>query len=141
MKILAKSKNYQIISKDEDLWLRLNDSVSDPLRIGKFIGSPNDSLISNDEKYALIAGYGLMVVDLDGFFNNSNGLRKKFVNTYFRNSGQKFWINKVWQDMGFGNTTFCFHAQLKQYCINLKNETLIDFCNNNVKEIRRTVVV
>lgn len=137
MKTLTKSENIKVLSDNEDLWVRFNNSDEGLFKIGKFIGRPNDAVICSDEKYAIIAGYGLMVVDLDGFINNINGLQKKSVKIYFRENGRNFWINKVWQDQTFESTTFCFQAQLKQYCFDVKKETLLEFGSDNIEIVKK----
>ncbi len=137
MKTLTKSENFQILSNNEDLWVEFNNSDKGLFKIGKFIGCPNDAIISSNEEYAIIAGYGLMVVDLDGFINNINGLRKESVKIYFRENERNFWINNVWQDQTLGNSTFCFQAQLKQYCFDVKKETLLEFGSANIEIVKK----
>ncbi len=137
MKTLTKSENFQIFSSNEDMWVGFNNSDKGLLKIAKFIGSPNAAIISSDEKYAIIAGYGLMVVDMDGFINNINGLREKSIKIYFRENERNFWINNVWQDQTLGNSTFCFQAQLKQYCFDVKKETLLEFGSANIEIVKK----
>ncbi|NOY50766.1 MAG: hypothetical protein GXO88_09430 [Chlorobi bacterium] len=126
MKIAARSDNYQVLVNDEVVLLKQNFSGSRPIKIGKFIGASNCGLISSDEKYAFVGGYGLMVINIDNLLNNIEGNPKKSIRIYFRDENKKFWINKIWQDESGDEQTFCFASNLKQYCFNVNEASLYE---------------
>ncbi len=126
MKIAAQSDNYQIMVNNEIVLLKENVSGSRPIKIGKFIGASNCGLISNDEKYAFVGGYGLLVINIDNLLNNIEGNPKKSIMVYFRDKNKRFWINKIWQDKSRDEQTFCFASNLKQYCFNVNQSSLYE---------------
>jgi hypothetical protein len=60
MKVLAESNSYQILNEYESVLLRVKET-SQLINIGDFYGDPQVALISNDEKYCVMGGDGVII--------------------------------------------------------------------------------
>jgi hypothetical protein len=124
MKILARNENYIVFSRDEDLWIAKTNSVDNKQSIGRFVGGPNCALISEDDRYLVVAGYGILLVDINKVFDNYNN--ETLGKLYFRRGNRRYWISKIWENESCGDFTFYFDSQLMQYCFYFKNNVLFE---------------
>lgn len=69
IKYLAESANYKVISEYETVKLYFKNVKKDPIIIGDFYGDPTSAIISVDEKYIVMAGYGIIIYKLQEPFS------------------------------------------------------------------------
>jgi len=127
MKTLVISKQYQILVQDEELWIVVTNMQLKPIRIAKFIGTPSCALISRDEKFAIIGGYGLMLINLNDFlYNTDQSIKQKAISIHLRNKKQNFWIDSIRQDKKSNKDVIYFQSQLVEHAYNFKSDYLIN---------------
>lgn len=124
MRTIAFSENYELLLSHEDIWLKFLKAGKAPMRIARFIGGCNSAVISSDEKYIIVAGFGLLVIDLELIQSIEPDKSKKPIRIYFRDSKTKFWISKVWQDR-YNENVFGFISNLRPYYFTLKANNLV----------------
>jgi len=111
-----------------------------PIKIAEFIGAPSCALISRDEKFAMIGGYGLMLINLDDFLYNTNQNKKqKAISIHLRNKNQKFWIDSMWQDTKSNKDIVHFQSQLTEHCFNFKTKQLMKLNKNSKTKLRELI--
>ena len=139
MKTLVVSKQYQILAKDEELWIVVTNMQLKPMKIAKFIGTPTCAIISQDEKFAIIGGYGLMLINLNDFlYNSEHGKKQEAISIHLRSKSQRYWIDNIWLDKKSEENIIHFQSQLVEHAFNFKNKQLINIDttqNTNSKEL------
>ena len=60
MKIMAESRNYQIVNSYETVYLK-RKGTDQKIIIGDFYGDPELAVISPDERYCVMAGAGIII--------------------------------------------------------------------------------
>lgn len=96
MNLLAESKNYLITNQYEKVFLK-NKSTGKQTLIGDFYGDPEAAVISNDEKYCVIFGCGLIIYYLAEPFENYeyNATNKQWKEWGRKNQKNITWIKNI----------------------------------------------
>lgn len=126
--ILAESKNLLIINEFEKVFLKFKNS-NRKVYIGDFYGDPQAAAISNDERFCVMVGCGLIIYYLqdpfEEFIYNTSTRQWKEL---FRECGKEWWIDDV---KAVDNSTIMFtveEADLEnggRYKLNVDNIKLI----------------
>jgi len=76
VELISESKNYQVLSEYESVFLRIK-GTSRLVVIGDFYGDPELALISPDESFCIMGGEGVIIYDLkepfQGYRRNQSG--------------------------------------------------------------------
>jgi hypothetical protein len=96
MKVLAESNSYQILNEYESVLLRVKET-SQLINIGDFYGDPQVALISDDEKYCVMGGAGVIVYYLTEPFEiyRYNAQSKQWKEWGREDESSTMWVNNI----------------------------------------------
>lgn len=111
-KYLAESANYKITAEFETVFLQLKNESQRKIVIGDFYGDPACAIISRDEKYAVIAGYGLIIYNLVKPFKayKYNLISSSQFSEFYRFKPHLKIILALYQEIAEDNSLFKFVA-------------------------------
>jgi hypothetical protein len=95
---LAESTNYKVTAEDETVTLWFKDESRPPVDIGDFYGNPDCAIISADEKYVAMGGYGLIIYKLQEPFDSYNYKQSNQYTEIFRDVNDNRPISCLYQD-------------------------------------------
>ena len=96
MEIFVESDKYQIYNEYERVFLKLKET-SKIINIGDFYGDPQVVLISEDEKYCVMGGAGIIVYYLNEPYEEYNyNIQSKQWKEWGRvNSDDTIWVEDI----------------------------------------------